>query len=158
MDQNEFPLEPQHLGAPSGASKIISKPMVLWPKSYTYLTPTQTLSPNGQKWVSTWASSPRITIGCIQNDFWAYGTLAQIVQLSSHQHYLQINWNEIPCYPSHLGVPSGAFKMISEPWYIRHKPCTNYASRLALSPNGPKRVSTWALSPRRTLECIQNDF
>jgi hypothetical protein len=28
MDQNELPLEPHHLGAPSGASKTISEPMV----------------------------------------------------------------------------------------------------------------------------------
>jgi hypothetical protein len=28
MDRNELPLEARHLGVPSGASKIISKPMV----------------------------------------------------------------------------------------------------------------------------------
>jgi hypothetical protein len=32
-------------------------------------------------------------------------------------------------------------------WYDRRKPCTYLASRLALSPKGPKRASTWALSP-----------
>jgi hypothetical protein len=43
-------------------------------------------------------------------------------------------------------------------WYVRHKPCTYLASRLALSPNKPKRASTWALSPRSTIRCVQNDF
>jgi hypothetical protein len=43
-------------------------------------------------------------------------------------------------------------------WYIRRKPCTYLESRLALSPNRPKWVSTWASSPRRTVECVQNDF
>jgi len=28
MDRNELPLEPRHVGVPSGASKMISEPMV----------------------------------------------------------------------------------------------------------------------------------
>jgi hypothetical protein len=43
-------------------------------------------------------------------------------------------------------------------WYVRRKTCTYFASRLALSPNGLNRASTWALSPRSTIECIQNEF
>ena len=43
-------------------------------KSCTYLALILTLSPNGLKQASTWASSPSRTIGCVQNDFWAYGT------------------------------------------------------------------------------------
>jgi hypothetical protein len=41
-----------------------------------------TLSPNGPKWASTWASSPSSTIRCVQNDFWAYGTFSTTVHLS----------------------------------------------------------------------------
>jgi hypothetical protein len=48
-------------------------------------------------------------------------------------------------------------KWFSSLWYVRRKPCTNLASRLALSPNRPKRASTWASSPR-TIACVQNDF
>jgi gamma-glutamylcysteine synthetase len=33
-------------------------------------------------------------------------------------------------------------------WYIRHKPCTYLATRLALSLNGLNRASTWASTPR----------
>jgi hypothetical protein len=40
-------------------------------------------------------------------------------------------------------------------WYVWRKPCTYLASRLALSPNGPKGSSTWALSPRSTVGCVQ---
>jgi hypothetical protein len=98
--------------------------------------------------------------------------------LHRHKHYLQLDQNKIPHDPRHLGVPSGASKMISEAgerlaqtvhlscvkicsiskwtessihlslvtqeyhqvrpksflslWYVRHKPCTYLASRLAL--------------------------
>jgi hypothetical protein len=51
-------------------------------KTCTYLALRLALSLNEVKRVSNWASSPRSTIGCIQNDFWAYGTLAQTVHLS----------------------------------------------------------------------------
>jgi hypothetical protein len=43
-------------------------------------------------------------------------------------------------------------------WYVWRKPWTYLESRLALSPNRPKRAFTWASSPRRTIGCIQNDF
>jgi hypothetical protein len=112
--------------------------------------------------------------------------------------------NKFLVEPHHLGVPSGASKIIYEPmlrltqtmhlsctnsntiskrtkmrfhrihiikefyrvhpkrlsslWYFRRKPCTYIASRLALALNGPKRASSWASSPRRTIGCLQNDF
>jgi hypothetical protein len=43
-------------------------------------------------------------------------------------------------------------------WYVRRKPCTYLASKLALSQNGLNRASTWASSHRSTFECAQNDF
>jgi hypothetical protein len=42
-------------------------------KPCTYLAPTQTLSPNEPKWDTTWPTSPRSSIGCVQNKFRAYG-------------------------------------------------------------------------------------
>jgi hypothetical protein len=50
-------------------------------KPCTYLVSRLEPSPNGTKRASTWASSPS-TIGCVQNNFWAYDTLAQTVHLS----------------------------------------------------------------------------
>jgi hypothetical protein len=41
-------------------------------KSCTYLVPRLTLSPNELKWASTWPTSPRSSIGCAQDNFWAY--------------------------------------------------------------------------------------
>ena len=43
---NEIPLERRHLGVPSGASKMISKPMVRLAQTVHYLTSTLTTYPN----------------------------------------------------------------------------------------------------------------
>jgi hypothetical protein len=43
-------------------------------KLCTYLASRLALSPNWLNRASCWASSPRCTIGCVQNNFWAYGT------------------------------------------------------------------------------------
>jgi hypothetical protein len=45
-------------------------------KLCTYLASRLALSPNGPKWASTWASSSRNSIGCIQNNWFAYGTFS----------------------------------------------------------------------------------
>ena len=42
--------------------------------------------------------------------------------------------------------------------YVPSKSSTYLASRLALSPNRPNRVSTWASSSRSTNMCIKNGF
>jgi hypothetical protein len=70
-------------------------------KQCTYLAPTLTLSPNGPKWDSTWPMSPRSTIGSIQNDFWAYGTLAQIVHLSCTYTDTIFKWTEMRFHITH---------------------------------------------------------
>jgi hypothetical protein len=70
MDQNEIPFDPHHLGGPSGVAKNISLPMVHSTQPCTNLGTRLTLSPNGSKCASTWPKSPRISIGCTQNDFW----------------------------------------------------------------------------------------
>jgi hypothetical protein len=64
----------------------------------------------------TLASSPRSTIGCVQNDIWTYGIFStnHAPIFNRHQHYLQIDQNEIPHDPRHLRVSSGASKTTSE--------------------------------------------
>ena len=61
--------------------------------------------------------SPRSSIVCVQNVFQAYDMFnanhAPILRQDSH--YLQMDQNKIPHDPCHLGVPSGASKMFSEP-------------------------------------------
>ena len=49
-------------------------PSLVWNKPCTYLALILTLSPNGPKQDYTWASSPRSSIGCVQNDFRDQGT------------------------------------------------------------------------------------
>jgi hypothetical protein len=131
MDRNEHPLKPCHLGVPSGASITISSLWYLWRKPCTNFAPIVTLSPNGPKWDSTWLTSPRCSIRCVQNDFRAYGMFGtnSAPILRQDYHYLQMDSNKHPLEPRHLGVPSGASKMISEPMVrlaqIRHLSCTN---------------------------------
>jgi hypothetical protein len=83
-------------------------------KLCSYLGSRLTLSPNGLNRASTWALSPTSTIMCVQNDFWACGRFGanHAPILHRHQHSLQMDQNEIPHDPRHLGVPSGASKMI----------------------------------------------
>jgi hypothetical protein len=73
MDRNELTLEPCHLGVPSGAPKQFLRLWYIWRKPCTCLALKLTLSPNRPKRAPIWASSPRSTIRCIQNNFWAYG-------------------------------------------------------------------------------------
>jgi hypothetical protein len=68
--------KPRYLGFPSGAYRMISEPLYGWRKPCTFLAPTLTLSPNGPKWDFTWPMSPRSSIGCVRNDFWAYDTFS----------------------------------------------------------------------------------
>jgi hypothetical protein len=117
MDQNEHPLEPCHLGVPSGASKTIFMSMVqLAQTMHLSCTDTNTIS-NGPKWDSTWPMSPRCSIRSAQNDFSAYGTFnaKRAPILHQYQHCLQMVQNEIPHETCHLVVLSGVSKMIFEP-------------------------------------------
>jgi hypothetical protein len=47
----------------------------LWSEPSTYLVSRLALSPNKSKWASIWASSPRNTIGCVQNELCGNGKL-----------------------------------------------------------------------------------
>ena len=125
-------------------------------KPCTYLVLRSALSPNRPKQTTTWASSPRSTIRCVQADFWAYGMFAQTVQLSN----IVSKWTKMRFHMTHVSYEfyRVCTKQLPSIWYVRRKPCTYPASWLALSPNGPKRASTWASSPRSTIRCVQNYF
>jgi hypothetical protein len=62
--------------------------------------------------------------------------------LGQDWHYLLMEINELPLKPFHLGVPSGASKIIPEPlvhWaQTVHLSCTDTNT----VPNGPKQDST----------------
>jgi hypothetical protein len=73
-DQNEILHDPHHLGVPSGTIQIGLRLCYVWCKLWIYHAPILTLSPNGPKQDFTWPTSPSSSIGCVENDFWAYGT------------------------------------------------------------------------------------
>ena len=58
----------------------------VWLKSCTYVASRLALPQNGQKWASTWTFSPRSTIGCVWNNFWAYDTFGANRAPILHQH------------------------------------------------------------------------
>jgi hypothetical protein len=117
MDRIEIPHDPRHLGVLSMCPKWFSSLWYVQRKLGTYLTPGFAISPNRLKWDSTWPTSPRSSIKCVQNDFQAYGMLgancAPILQ--QDLHYLQTYRNEIPHDPCHLEVLSGVSQTIFMP-------------------------------------------
>jgi hypothetical protein len=95
----------------------------VWPKIFlcswyiqrkpcTYVVLRLTLSPNRSKRASSRPTSARSSIGCAQNDFWAYCTFGANCELILREdwHYLQMNQSELPFDPHHLGGPSSAAK------------------------------------------------
>jgi hypothetical protein len=128
---NRAPLDPHHLGVPSGASKTIMSLWYFWHKLSTYLAPTLTLCQNRLKWDSTRPTSPRSSIGCLQYYFQAYGTFDanRAPILHQEKHYLQTDRTELALEPCHLGVPSIVSKTISIPTVCSvqtvHLSCSN---------------------------------
>jgi hypothetical protein len=156
----KHPLELRHLRVPLGAAKMISEHLVHSAQTmHLSCVKISTIS-NELGQASTWASSPRSTIGCVQNDFWPYGMFStnHAPILNRHQHYLQMDQNKIPHDPHLLGVPSGASKLIYEVGVRSAQTMHLLASRLALSSNRLNRASTWASSPNSTTRCVQNYF
>jgi hypothetical protein len=152
--------DPHQLGVPSGVSKMISEAMVC-------LVQTVDLScietNTSSKWTKTIVYMTHVTkefhrvrpkrflkLWYIWCKLWIY--LAPILTLS------QTDWNEILHDPRHLGVPSGASKMIPNLRYVWRKPCIYLESSLALFPIEPKWASIWASAPRSIIRCVQNDF
>jgi hypothetical protein len=110
---------------------------------------TLTLSLNGLKWASTWASSPRISIWCVQNDFLSNGTLGENRAPILRENRTMSKWtntNTVPKWTKmrfHMAPVTKEFhrvcsKRFHSLWYVRCKPCTYLVSRLVLSPNGLK--------------------
>jgi hypothetical protein len=86
--------------------------------------------------------------------------LAQTVHLSFTYTNTVFKWTKTRFHMTHVTLEFHWVrpKQFLRLWYVRHKPCTYLASRLALYSNGLNRAATWALSPRSTIVCVQNDF
>jgi hypothetical protein len=90
------------------------------------------LSPNRLKWASTWAPWPRNTIGCIQNDFWAYGMFGANDAPILHQHntvskQIEARFLMTQSPKSSIGCVQNDFWDL---WYVRRKLCTYRASSM----------------------------
>jgi hypothetical protein len=129
-------------------------------KPCTYLASRLAISLNGLDRASTWALSPRSTIRCVQNDFWACGTFRTNRAPILHQdlQYLQTNWIKHPLEPHHLGVPSGASKMIFVPMVRSAQTLHISCIKISTISNELNQASTWASSPRSITWCVQNNF
>ena len=88
-DKNKTPHDPRHLGVPSGASKSISKPMVCSAPT-VHLSCTNTGSQQTETRFHR-STSPRSTIGCVQNDFRAYGMFGANRAPILHRHWLPMD-------------------------------------------------------------------
>jgi hypothetical protein len=89
----------------------------VWRKPSSNLALTLTLSQNKSKQDSTWPTSSRSSIRCLQYYFWAYSTFdaKRAPIFHRRKHCLKTDRNEIPYDPRHLGVPSDATNTIFEP-------------------------------------------
>ena len=134
-DRNESPLDPRHLGVPSGVSKMISEPMV--------------------------CSAPTMHLSCTDTGSQRTKMRFHMTHVTYEYHRVRPKrfpslWyvrrqpctylaptlvptdrNEIPLDPRHLGVPSGASKMISEPMV-----CSAQTVPLSCTDTGSQRTET----------------
>ena len=139
--KNEISHDPHHLGVPSGASKMISEPMVhLAQTMHLSLTNTNTVSkqkrngiphdphhlgvPSG---VSKMNSVPMVRsmqtvhLSCVN-----ITTISKCTKMSFRLSLVTYEYHQV--HP----------KRFSEVWYVWHKPCSYLGPTLTLSPSGPK--------------------
>jgi hypothetical protein len=116
----------------------------VWRKPCTYLTLTLTPSPNVLKRNSRWPTSSKSSIGCVKNNFRAYGTFdANCATIFVSRLALPLNrpkWAS--SWATSPRCTSGPSKMISVPMVCLaqtiHLSCTDTTP----PPNGPKWDST----------------
>jgi hypothetical protein len=155
MKRSELPHDPCHLGVPSSVSKMISKPMVL-------LTQTVHLSCIKISTISKWTElslEPRhLGVPSVASKMISVLMVrfAQTMHLSCTDTNTVSKWKELRFHMAHITLEFHRVcpKWCLSLWYVWRKPCTYLASRLALSPKGLKRTSTWASLRSGTIECV----
>ena len=97
---------------------------------------------------------------CVQNDFLAYGTFdtnrASIVR--QDWHYLQMDRNELRLEPRNLGVPSDAYKMISEPMLRLAQTVQLSCVQISTISKRTEMSFHLCLITSGTIRSVQNDF
>jgi hypothetical protein len=116
------------------------------------------LSQNRRKQASTWPHHLAVPSGAFKTIPEPLVCLVQIVHLSCTNTNTIFKRTGTRFDMTHIPQEFDRvrLKWFLSLWYVWPKPCTYIASRLALSLNRLKRASTWALSPRSTIGCIQN--
>jgi hypothetical protein len=157
MDRNKLPPDPHHLGVPSGASKMISKPMVhseqtvhlCCAETYTISKQTKT----SFHWTYITKEYDQVSPKPFPRPWYIWCKpciyLAPRLKLSPNRTKWASNWfmsprSTIKCVQNDIWAfgTFGANRI-----YL--------ASRLTLSPNGPKWVSTWPTSHKSTIDCAK---
>jgi hypothetical protein len=130
-DRTELPLEPCHLGVPSGASKTISMPMVCSVQTVQLsCTDTNNLSKQTKtRFHMTHVSYKFHRVGPkLFMSLW-YVLCKPCTYLVSRLALSPNGPNRAPPGPHHIGVPSGASKTIYEPMVrltqTEHQSCTD---------------------------------
>jgi hypothetical protein len=128
-------------------------------KPCTFLAPRLKPSPNISKWASVCSTSPRSTIRCEQNDFWAYGMFGPNRAPTLRQDYISKCCKWVSTWPTSRRSTIGCAPIwFMNLWYVQRKLCTNLMSRLTLSPNRLKWSSSQSTLPRITIWCAQSNF
>jgi hypothetical protein len=160
MDRNELLLDTHHQGVPSGVPKMISMSVVhLAQTMHLSSAEINTISKQTEQ-AFTWPTTPRSTIGCVQNDFHAVVHSTQTLHLSCAKSNTISKWTETSFHLTHITKEYHRVrpKWFPTLWYVVRIPCTYLVPRLTLSPNRPKQPSTLHTLPRSTNGCAQSDF
>jgi hypothetical protein len=91
MGRNELPLDPHHVGVPSGVSKMIFKPRVRWTQTvHLSCVEINTITKLTKRSFHLTDVNEDTTVGCPQKYFQAYGTFganrAPILCRDKHYH------------------------------------------------------------------------
>ena len=137
MERSEIPHDPHHLGVPLGASKRFLSLWHVRRKTCSYLQTDRNKLPLEPRHLVVSSDASKTILDPMVH-------LAQTIHLSCTDTNTITKWNEERFRMPHVTLEFHRMhpKRCPSLWYVRRKPCTYLASRLALSPNGAKQAST----------------
>ena len=142
--ETSFPLHPCHLEVPSGASKLISEPMVrLAQTMHLSCVEVNTISKRTETSFPLHLCHRGVPSGASKLISERMVRLAQILHLSCIESNTFSKLNETSLHLTHVTYEfqQVRLKRLLSQLHVRFKPCNYLASRLTLSTNGLKRAS-----------------
>jgi hypothetical protein len=165
MDRSKLPLEPCHVGVPSGVSKMIYQPMVHSAQTkHVSCDKLNTISKRmetGFLLTHVTKEFHRVHPKCFLSLFHVQCKTSSLLHVQCKTVYLscievnivskrtQMSFHLTHITKEYHWVCPKWFLSI---WYVQRKPSTYLVLRLTLSLNGPIRASTWPASHRSTIE------